>query len=66
MAEFVQIGDYAFNPALITRIQFFDNDHGKRVVIWFSVDDYELEFTGDDYQLFLRWWERKAEVYKVV
>jgi len=60
---FVQIGDKAFSPSLVTDVHL--DEDGKRVTLYFAGQDAEtlpLEFEDDEYDLFLDWWERKAEV----
>jgi hypothetical protein len=75
MAEFVQIGNVAFNPRYVVSIEFGEYRQ------WLTNDDFEIipavfvrfssklpteTFVGEEYRLFMEWWERKAEVYKVV
>jgi len=61
MAEFVQIGDEAFNPAWISYVRFYTNGQ-KRVAVWFIGDEECMEFAGSSYDAFLDWWERHAIV----
>ena len=56
-AQFVQIGDTAFNPALVTEVRFYST-----FVAVFLVGD-DMLFMDDDYHAFMRWWENVASVY---
>jgi len=62
MAEFVQIGDQAFNPEQVVAVVF---EEEKKVYLALSIPT-RITFTGDEYDLFLKWWECKANVDKVV
>ena len=61
MAEFVQIGDSAFNPNLLTEVEF----RGDHVALYFT-DKPPTIFYGESYEAFKVWWERKADVDKVL
>jgi len=64
MVEFIQIGERAFNPRLVTMIWFNETRH--EVTLWFAAEIEPLTLCGTDYDTFMRWWERKADVHKVV
>ena len=67
MAQFVQTSDnYAFNPDHVMEIDW--QEDCAIVSFAIAISDktgrppYWREFSGDDYDALLDWWEHKAEV----
>jgi len=60
MAEFVQIGDMAFNPDLVTDVHFENKAEHPNVTLYFIRGSDTL--FGERYEAFKNWWERHATV----
>lgn len=63
---FLQIGDIAINTNYIESIQF---EHGNNQVFVYTIviDGNEqtlFNFVDSEYNEFMNWWNRSAEVYK--
>ena len=71
MAQFVQIGDEAFNPEHIIHVTLVEHDGSirltrLRVVSVFFTEGITRQFENEDFDSFMRWWEESADVQKAV
>lgn len=75
MRKPIQIGKQAFNPDQIVNYDFLEQNPWKKdsgpCVVLYGADLgaeealYSLWFGGDDYDLFMWWWQHKAGVFDV-
>ena len=62
MAHFVQIGDMAFNPDQICKIEWFNPKDGLCLEVTFTSGLHM--FSIAETESYMDWWEEKADVYK--
>ena len=67
MTKFLQIEEQAFNIDLIQAVTFYEVAGHRRVSLAMAGDEEDtppLVLTGTGADMFLRWWNDHADVYK--